>query len=106
VAETTIMPKLGAKWKKDGCSRQSRYLGLSFVVNVSTPAQNTGSAAQEQTDQMKKKAAADKKAAEAKEKWIKAQENTKDKQADLAKAKQEQEQARIAAGRRRMHAKS
>ena len=53
-------------------------LGLSLVVNVPTPAQNTGSAAQESNDQMKKKAAAQKKAAEAKEKWIKAQENTKE----------------------------
>src|ERR1700704_5700766 len=72
-------------------------LGLSLVVNVPAPAQNTGSATLEPTDQMKKKAAAQKKAAEAKEKWLKAQENTKNKRADLAKAKQEQEQARIAA---------
>src|SRR6516162_3576754 len=71
-------------------------LGLSLVLIASTPARNTGGT-QKSSDQAEKKTGAEKKAADAKDKWIKAQENTKNKQTEVAQAKQEQEEARIAA---------
>jgi chromosome segregation ATPase len=71
-------------------------LGLSLVMNASTPAQKKDSATQESAEQTKKRAEAQKKAAEAKEKWTKAQENIRNKEAELAGAKQQQEEARLA----------
>ena len=53
-----------------------------------------------QSEQIKQDALAEKKAAEAKEKWAKAQENTKHKQAQLRAAKEDEEKARAAFQRR------
>ncbi len=72
-------------------------LALSLAISAPTPAQPPGGAAQKSSDQVKRQAEAQKKAAGTKEKWLKAQENTKNKEAELERAKQQEEQARVAA---------
>src|SRR5262249_49621838 len=52
--------------------------------------------ANQSTEQIKQDALAEKKAAEAKEKWAKTQENTKHKVTSLKEAKEDEEKARAA----------
>ena len=54
-------------------------LGLALAMCISAAAQSTTSGAPMSSDQIKKQAAAQKKASETKEKWMKAQEKTKNK---------------------------